>query len=123
MKLSKLVGGGFFIKDEALGVTLLNNKIAFGGKYKMGTLKIKCYGFCITGANLFFSGKDGFSMETGLDFGGGGGFELAFEEIKSAFIIEFGGGWCFIPENFFGRKQSTENFGYNSLTLGFRKYF
>lgn len=24
-------------------------------------------------------------METGLDFGGGGGFELAFEEIKSAY--------------------------------------
>lgn len=116
-------GAGLFEKDEASGVTMLNNKLSLGGIYRTGNLKIKSYGFWITGANLIFSGKDRFSMETGFDFGGGGGFELGFEEIKSAFIIEYGGGWCFIPNNFWGQKQVTENFGYNSLTLGFRQYF
>lgn len=116
-------GAGLFVNDESAGVTLLNNKLAFGGKYKTGNIKIKSYGFWNVGPNLIFPEAKGSGLNAGFDFGGGGGFELGFEELKAAFVIEYGGGWCLIPENFYGRKQTIESFGYNSLTLGFRQYF
>lgn len=116
-------GAGLFVMEEPCGVTFLDNKLAFGGKYESGDLKIKSYGFFVTGVNLNFLDSAKLSMNTGFDFAGGGGFELGFKEIKSAFVIEYGGGWCFIPENLWGKNQSVKSFGYNSLTLGFRQYF
>lgn len=111
----EICGAGVFIDNEnPAGMAGILNKVAFGGKQTVNGVYIKSYGFCTFGGDLFFpnAAKGSSSgIGYGFDFGGGGGFELGFEKSNTSFMVEYGGGYC------------TKGFGYNCVSLGYRKYF
>lgn len=116
----ELAGAGIGQNADATGCTTLTAKITMGGKYEKNGLYMKSYGFSYGGGSLLFPGS---AVEYGFDFGGGGGFEIGFTDTKAAFVVEYGGGWFNVPETCFDRNQSTQSFGYNFLTLGWRQYY
>lgn len=119
-----LGGGGIMNGQVSGGVSMLTNKLFFGGKQVVNGIYMKSYGFTYVGADLYFlSGKNSGKVDTGFDFGGGGGFEIGFENSKAGFVVEYGGGYCLIPNRLGNIKQISPSFGYNTLTLGFRQYF
>ena len=120
----EIEGAGLMTEQSPAGVTMFTEKVSFGGKKTVNGIYIKSYAFSYAGAALFFlSGANKVKMDTGFDFGGGGGFEIGFENGNAGFVVEFGGGWCMIPSSIGSIKQSTPSFGYNNLTLGYRQYF
>ncbi|MCQ2585704.1 MAG: hypothetical protein MJ185_08930 [Treponema sp.] len=111
----ELGGAGLFINMEnPVGMAGVSNKMMFGSKKTVSDVYIKSYGFWTFGGDLFFPNAMKFSgvgATYGFDFGGGGGFEFGFEESNAGFVVEYGGGYC------------TKGFGYNSVNLGYRRYF
>lgn len=108
-------GAGLFTNMEnPVGMAGVSNKMAFGNKRIVDRLYIKSYGFWTFGADLFFPNAlkfSGVGTNYGFDFGGGGGFEIGFEDGNAGFLVEYGGGYC------------TKGFGYNCVNLGYRRYF
>lgn len=120
----ELGGAGLLNEQVAGGTGMFTDKLFFGGKQIVNGIYMKSYGFAYAGTDLYFlSGTNHGKVDLGFDFGGGGGFEIGFENSKTGFVVEYGGGYCLVPNKLGSLNQISPSFGYNSLTLGFRQYF
>ena len=79
------------------GYMMLSEKITFGGFLDRGSVAFRPYGM-ISAAFGFYStaGKELFSDPFALDFLGGGGFDIYYSK-TSAFFVEYGGGFLWLP--------------------------
>lgn len=93
--------------NSSYGEVSLGNKIQFGGKVHETDLLVISYGFILANASYIIGETSVFDFW----IGGGGGFEIQYNE-GSSFIIEYGGKGLI--------KKAT---GTPFITLGYRQYY
>lgn len=100
-------GYGWYSK---IGEGSIGNKLQFGAKFLNESFLVISYGFFSFSANLLMNESKNF----GFSFGGGGGFELQFDE-KNSFFVEYGGRGMLTKLEI---AQTSSSF----CTIGYRQY-